>query len=334
MSHSLYRIALLTLSLALCLAPATSFAQSLPRRQNDVIPAQVEAMYTKGLRYLSNTQDGQGAWGGGSGARPGVVGLCIVAFLAKGEDPNHGPHANKIRKAITYLIGKQNEEGYFGPQMYDHGFATLALAECYGMVDDPKIAPALKKAVKLIVKAQKNNPRGGWRYTPDTRHADTTVSGCQIIALLAARNAGIPVNDKNISKGLAYMKSCRNASGSYGYTSKGGGRVTLTAIGSLCYSLAKRKNEAGFDKSTAFLKKNIRHQDSTYPYYYRYYMSQALFQADEELWQAWNKDNIRLLSATQLPDGSWAGNHGNAFSTAGALLSLALNYRFLPIYEK
>ena len=335
MFHSLYKLSLGITGVSLCLAPMTSSAQSLPRRQNDSIPAQVETMYVKGLRYLSNAQDGQGAWGGGSGSRPGVVGLCIVAFLAHGEDPNHGSNAQKIRKALTYLIGKQNEEGYMGPQMYDHGFATLALAECYGMIDDKRIAPALKKAVKLIVKAQKNNPRGGWRYTPETRHADTTVSGCQIVALLAARNAGLPVEDKVINKGLAYMKSCRSSSGSYGYTSKGsGGRVTLSAIGSLCYSLAKRKDEGGFDKTTAFLKKNLRTQDGTYPYYFRYYMSQALFHADEELWEKWNKDNIRLLSATQLPDGSWAGNHGNAFSTAGALLSLALNYRFLPIYEK
>lgn len=321
------------LAITLCLGPA-AHSQSLPRRQNDVISAQVETMYAKGLRYLSNSQDGEGSWGGGSGARPGVVGLCALAFLAHGEDPNHGSQAQKIRKAIGYLISKQNAAGYMGPQMYDHGFATLALAECYGMVEDKRIAPALKKAVALIVKAQKVNSRGGWRYTPETTHADTTVSGCQIVALLAARNAGIPVDDKVIAKGLAYMKSCRSSNGSYGYTSKGSGRLTLTAIGSLCYSLAKRKNEAGYNKSTEYLKKNIRAQDGTYPYYFRYYMSQALFQADEELWQAWNKDNIRLLSATQLPDGSWAGNHGNAFSTAGALLSLALNYRFLPIYEK
>ena len=329
-----------TLLTALLIAPLvmpnSAQAQSLPRRQNDVIPAQVETMYTRGLRYLSNTQDASGARGGGSGARPGVVALCTLAFLAHGEDPNNGPYAQKISKGIDYILTKQkeNSEGYMGPQMYDHGFCTLALAECYGMVEDKRIAPALKKAVDLILKAQKNNPRHGWRYDPTTRHADTTVSGCQIVALLAARNAGIAVPDEAINKGLAYMRSCRSSNGSYGYTSKGGGRLTLTAIGSLCFSLAKKKDEAGYKKSTAFLKQNIRTQDSSYPFYFRYYMSQALFQADEELWTAWNKDNIRLLSVTQLPDGSWAGNHGNAFSTSGALLSLALNYRFLPIYEK
>ncbi|MGB0992969.1 MAG: prenyltransferase/squalene oxidase repeat-containing protein [Akkermansiaceae bacterium] len=309
-------------------------AQSLPRRQNDVIPAQVEAMYTRGLRYLTSTQDAEGGWGGGSGSRPGVVGLCTLAFLAQGEDPNYGPHAKKIRKAIGYLIKKQNEEGYMGPQMYDHGFATLALAECYGMVDDKRIAPALKKAVALIIKSQKNNPRHGWRYDPTTRSSDTTVSGCQIVALLAARNAGIPVPDDAINKGLSYMKSCRSTTGAYGYTGKSSGRVTLTAIGSLCYSLAKKKNEAGFNKTTSYLKKNIRDGGGHYPFYFRYYMSQALFQADEKLWQEWNKENIRLLSASQLGDGSWAGSYGNQCSTACGLLSLALNYRFLPIYEK
>lgn len=321
----------------LLLTPVIAQAQSLPRRQNDVIPAQVETIYTKGLRYLSNNQTAEGAWAGGnSGSRPGVVGLCTLAFLANGEDPNHGPYAQKIKKSIGYLVAKQkeNEQGCIGSQMYDHGFATLALAECYGMVDDPRIAPALKKAIALILKSQKSNPRHGWRYDPQSRTADTTVSGCQIVALLAARNAGIPVPDEAINKALAYMKSCRASSGAYGYTSKGGGRLTLTAIGSLCYSLAKKKDETGYAKSTEYLKQNIKGQDSSYPFYFRYYMSQALFQANEELWQQWNKDNIRLLSVSQLPDGSWAGYHGNAFSTAGALLSLALNYRFLPIYEK
>ena len=321
----------------LILSPWLAHAQSLPRRQNDTVPLQVEAMYTRGLRYLANNQTAEGSWGGGhSGSRPGVVALYTLAFLAHGEDPNFGPHAQKIRKGIGYIIKKQTEDerGYLGPQMYDHGFATLALAECYGMVDDPRIAPALKKAVDLILKAQETNPRHAWRYDPNARTADTTVSGCQIVALLAARNAGIPVPDEALNKSLAYMKSCRGSNGAYGYTSSNGGRLTLTAIGSLCYALAKKKDEKGYAKSTDHLKSNIKHQGSSYPFYFRYYMSQALFQADEDLWQQWNKDNIRLLSVTQLSDGSWAGNHGNAFSTAGALLSLALNYRFLPIYEK
>ena len=318
-----------------CVASTTTHAQSILRETNDVIPAEVETIFAKGLRYLSTTQTPEGGWGG-SGSRPGVVGLCTLALLAHGDDPNHGPYAKNIKQCMDLIIKAANDgpDGFMGPQMYDHGFATLALAECYGMVNDPRIAPALQKAVDLILKVQQNNPKKAWRYNPQDQSADTTVAGCQIVALLAARNAGIPVPDQAIDQALAYMKSCRSVNGTYGYTSKSSGRLTLTAIGSLCYSLAKKQNEAGFDKTTKHLAENIKSSDSGHPYYFRYYMAQALFQADEELWESWNKDNIRLLTASQLSDGSFASNYGNAYGTACSLLSLALNYRFLPIYEK
>ncbi|MGJ8677752.1 MAG: prenyltransferase/squalene oxidase repeat-containing protein [Akkermansiaceae bacterium] len=316
-------------------APPALQAQSILRESSDVIPDEVEKIYTKGLRYLSTNQTPEGGWGG-SGSRPGVVGLCVLALLSHGDDPNHGPYAKNIRQSVKLLINSINSgtDGFMGPQMYDHGFATLALAECYGMVDDPQIAGALEKAVALILKAQEVNPQNAWRYSPQDKSADTTVTGCQLVALLAARNAGIPVPDAAIDKGLAYMKSCRTPQGVYGYTSKSNGKVTLTAIGSLCYSLAKKQTEAGFAKSTEHLENNLQDGGGSHPYYFRYYMAQALFQADEALWERWNKDNIRLLTASQLSDGSYASNYGNAYGTACSLLSLALNYRFLPIYEK
>lgn len=44
--------------------------------------------------------------------------------------------------------------------------------------------------------------------------------------------------------------------------------------------------------------------------------------------------NMRYLGASQAPNGSWLSDHSAAYSTSAALLSLALNYRFLPIYEQ
>jgi hypothetical protein len=63
-------------------------------------------------------------------------------------------------------------------------------------------------------------------------------------------------------------------------------------------------------------------------------MSQALFHSDEAVWKEWNERNIRYLATIQSADGSFPGNQGPSFNTAGALLSLALNFRYLPIYEK
>jgi hypothetical protein len=317
----------------LLLTPA--IAQDLPRRQDDTVPAQVEQMYERGLRYLATKQNKEGSWDDSQGDEPGVVGLAVVAFLAHGEDPNHGPYAKNIERGINYILSQQNAtNGYIGSSMYSHGFATLALAEAYGMTNHPKLAPALKKAVDLILSAQKRNRFKAWRYTPDASDADSTVAGCQIVALLAARNAGISIPDESIKNALTYMETCRGTDGGYGYTSAGGGKPTLTAIGVLCQALAKKTDGKGFAASTAYLKNHINYREAYYPFYFEYYMSQALFHADQKLWQEWNAKNIKLMATLQSPDGSWPGRMGYAFNTSGALLSMALNYRFLPIYEK
>ena len=313
-----------------------SGGQNIPRRQEDPIPAAVENVYTRGLRALAQSQNSEGFWDDNRGSEPGVVGLCIMAFLAHGEDPNHGPYADHIQRGITYILKQQKDDnGYIGDSMYTHGFATLALAESYGIYRDQRIAPALKKAVDLILSAQKRNGKGAWRYRPESTDADSTVAGCQIVALYAARNAGIPVPDDALEKGMKYMATCRGGSGGYGYTSAGGGgRPTLTAIGLLTQALAKQHDSRSFKASTKYLAKKLNYRDRHYAYYFEYYMSQALFHADEKLWDEWNTKNIRYLSTIQGANGVFPGNNGAAFSTSGALLSLALNYRFLPIYEK
>lgn len=310
-------------------------AQDPLGRRDDGIPTQVNLIYERGLRYLSERQDAEGYWSDSSGSEPGVVGLVVAAFLAHGDDPNNGPAGQVIRKGIDYIISKQNStNGYIGTSMYNHAFSTKALAESYGVIRNPKIGKALEMAIELILSAQKKNRFKAWRYTPDSRDADTTVTGSQIVSLFAARNAGMSVPDEAIKNGLAYLASCRGSDGAYGYTSSAGGKPTLTAIGSLCLSLAKETDSKGYQASLAYLQKNLDFRDRYYPYYYEYYMSQALFHADLETWVEWNGRNIRYLGTIQSPDGSFPGNQGPAFGTAGALLSLALNYRYLPIYEK
>jgi hypothetical protein len=168
----------LLLAVTIAASMGVSPGQSLPRRQDDPIPPQVESMYTKGLRFLSSSQTAEGNWPDRTGSEPGVVGLCVLAFLGHGEDPNHGPYADNIRNGLNFILRQQSDaNGYIGSSMYNHGFATLALAEAYGVVQDQRLAPALQKAVDLILSAQGRNPRGAWRYTPESPDADTTGRG-------------------------------------------------------------------------------------------------------------------------------------------------------------
>ncbi len=312
-------------------------SQSLDsERSSGHIPAEIERMYQRGLKYLINTQEDNGSWPGREGSEPGVVGLCIKAILAHGEDAQFGPYSQNIQKALDYIISTQNtENGMIGESMYNHGFALLALAECYGIIDHPKLASSLEAALALTIASQKNNQKGAWRYSPEALDADSTVTGCQLVSLYAVQNAGIPVPDEVFQKAIAYLEKCRTDEGSYSYTdNRSNARVTLSAIGGLCVALERKDNDPRVKTTLQYLKKNINFRDRTYPYYLEYYLSQALFQLDDETWKEWNIKNTRYLATLQRSNGSWPGNRSEAFNTSGALLSLALNYQFLPIYEK
>jgi hypothetical protein len=261
--------------------------------------------------------------------------MAILAFLARGDDPEFGPYRLYVKRAMDFLLRQQNQEtGYIGSSMYNHGFATLALAEAYGLTNDLRLGPALEKASKLIVSSQKSNPKGGWRYSPDSQDADSTISGAQLMALFAARNAGIKVPEEAIEKGKAFLLSCQDTNGGFGYTAASGANLPRSAIGSLILSLAKDTNTDAYRNSVEFLKENSQFGDQGHKYYSLYYTSQAMFRASPSMWNTWNSQNFKRLQSTQTENGSWNGNYGQTFATSAALLSLALNYRYLPIYER
>src|SRR5271163_1099854 len=181
---------LLWLLLAATLAPGPLRAQQLYTGSASLVAEEVDRMYVKAMQFLVRTQLPQGDWPDETGnGKAAVNGLAVISLLAHGDDPNFGPYSATIHHGLDFILTQMDSKtGYIGTSMYNHGFATLALAESYGAVDDPRIGPALQKAVRLIVNAQKMNHFHAWRYSPESPDADTTVSGAQMVALLAARN--------------------------------------------------------------------------------------------------------------------------------------------------
>ncbi len=357
---------------ALATGPLGSAVAQPPAAQpGGVVPRDVREIYDRGLQFLADTQAQDGSWDGGkpgpgmtngleNAARadgswasagkqgPGVTALALLAFLASGEDANFGIYSGHVRKALRSLIGTQDaKSGYIGPSMYHHGFAMLALAEAYGAVDESNLwteekAPrsvgqALELAVRTAITAQKSNPANAWRYGPGAQDADASVSGAVIVGLLAARNAGIEVPDESIDKALAYFRSMTDKSGDVFYQNLGNTLSTSTArvsIAALTYAVARRKDLAEFKSTLGYLKQRLGEPTGPFGEYTFYYESQALFQGDLDSWEKWNKLLVRRLGEAQQPDGSIRGRFNPAISTSLSLLSLAVNYRFLPIYER
>jgi hypothetical protein len=344
--------------LALLVVAGGTRGQGLHIRHGAPVPLEVKSLYESGLDYLVKEQKDDGTWDSKQyGTGPGIDGLCCLAILASGEDPNFGVYSEPLRKALRAIVRGQNPEtGLLSRDanqhgnMYHQGFGTLALAEAYGAVDESLLWPegassrdrrslgvALERAVRCILTSQNQNPYGGWRYTPDAKDADVSVSGANIVALLAARNAGIEVPDENIKKAMDLLKKSTDASGAVAYQVGSTGfsfedSIARSSIACLSLAIAQEKTCAQFQAALRYLQdRTDRPAMQNWPYYSRYYMAQALFQGDFDAWEQWNQLNTQILQEDLRDDGSIGGD---SYSTAMSLLSMALNYRFLPIYER
>ena len=177
----------------------------------------------KGLAFLAQRQLDDGSFtSGGYGRNAAVCALAGMAWLAEGSTPGRGPYGEAIRRATDYLLDNTQQSGFISAEgamshgpMYEHGFATLFLAEVYGMSPRDDLREKLSRAVELIVRTQ--NAEGGWRYQPRREDADISVTICQVMALRAARNAGLAVPNETIERSIDYVKRCQNADGGFRY---------------------------------------------------------------------------------------------------------------------
>jgi len=314
----------------LCCAGA-AFAQEMDLRVTD----EIEKSVGRGLDYLARTQNADGSWPPPTGQGCGVVGLHLLAFLAHGEIPDEGKYGLVMRRAVEYIISRQEPNGLLcgpnGSPMYNHGFATLALAEIYGMIDEPKLAPALKKAVGLIVSCQ--NQQGGWRYNVGEQDSDTTVSGAQMVALRAAASGGIEVPLEAIQHGVQYYKSMYCPGGGFGYQTPNSPDDARSGIGLLvmCLSGSYHSEEARITADWLFNNP----WGLSYFSYRNYYCAQAMLQAGGKYWKKWNEVQTAVILNAQQPDGSWIDQQmGLTLPAAFNVLALEVNYYYLPIYQR
>ena len=144
--------AAMLLAVTLCSSVA---AQDDNLRVGSRVPAELNALFSRGASYLEKTQNKDGSWPSQNlfqSNGTGVCSLCVLALLSTGEDPNFGPHATSVRRGIEFLLTKQNQSsGMVGGNAYDFGFTMLALAECYGAVDEDRLFPDVEPSKRRTI---------------------------------------------------------------------------------------------------------------------------------------------------------------------------------------
>jgi hypothetical protein len=299
----------------------------------------------KGLKFLASRQQDNGAFAsGGYGRNAAVVALSGMAWLSAGSTPGRGPYGQEVERSTDYLLDHVAASGFIsvegamshGP-MYEHGFATLYLAEVYGMSPRDDLREKLSSAIDLIVRTQ--NAEGGWRYQPRRADADISVTICQIMALRAARNAGLRVPNETIDRCIEYVKKCQNPDGGFRYMLQGGeSAFPRSAAGVVALYSAGVYEGREIERGLAYVDQNLPRGPAIgtdgHFFYGHYYAVQAMWQAGGEKWDRWYPAIRNELLERQQADGSWLDPVCLEYGTAMATIILQMPDNSVPIFQR
>jgi len=318
---------------------------------------QSEAAVEKGLRWLLAHQLPSGAWHfdfrrglcQGQCRNPGTetsttaaTALALLPFLGAGYTHRQGEYQDAVNRGLYYLSmraratpqGLDLQEG----TMYSQALAAIALCESYAMTGDESLRDRAQGAIDFIVYAQDRNG-GGWRYRPG-EPGDTTVTGWILMALKSGQIAKLNVPSPAIGLVNRFLDSVQSDQGSrYGYMTPEP-RQTTTAIGLLC------RMYLGWERTHPALGRGVEHLGAWGPapdnIYFNYYTAQVLHHYEGSAWSKWNQPLRDLLIRTQATEGHESGSWhfpdrygdrgGRLYSTAMAVMTLEVYYRYMPLY--
>ncbi len=314
----------------------------------------VDDAIVRALDFLVSQQLPEGAWRSDSyGECTAATSLACMAFMAAGHTPGEGPYGDLINKGIRWVMSRQEANGMLiakrshGP-MYSHGISTLMLAEAMGMVDEAQaklLKRSLERAVRLILESQAigkdQRHAGGWRYQTDSIDSDLSVTGWQVMALRAAKDVGCDVPAEAIDAAVLYVKNCATTDKrGFGYQPGSGATPTLSGVGISCLEVCGAHDTEEARGAADWLKTNKLRMDSNYCFYGIYYTGVGLFKLGGDYAEQSHAHLCEMLLPIQEADGAWNPEHGSergvgkSYATALAVLGLAIEYRYLPIYQR
>ena len=303
---------------------------------------EVDVAISKGLAFLAKTQNSDGSFGD---QRHPVAdtSVSLMAFMLQGHVPSRGTYGRRnMDRAIAYLInvGKKGHRGYLGTPrhhggMYEHGLAILALSEAWGQSLHPDLRTTLKKAVDITIYSQ--NQQGGWRYNPEPKDADLSMTVMQTVALNSAKESGISVPDETLNKAVEYVIYCQDRnSGGFGYNGPNGPGFARTCAGVMSLIMCGQRNHPAVKRGIRFMHAypDQKFSGGSHFLYGNYYAVQCMYQSSEADFNSYYPHVRDALLAKQKDDGRWSIKEGDTYSTSMAILILGVPYRFLPIYQR
>jgi hypothetical protein len=344
---------ILAMVLATLCADAAPAAELSDRQVVEILGSDAprDVAIRKGLEFLRARQRADGSLA--DHLPSALTSLAAMAHLAAGITPEDAQHGPWLRRSLEYVLGKQDDNGYFGSRdgsrMYGHGITTLMLAEALGMCRDEeldeRIRSALERAVAVTVRAAevKKEPffQGGWRYTPEDPASDLSLSGWQLMSLHAAQQVGIAVPEATITGAVEFAKRLTTTDGKVGYDHAGDDHPALRGLSILCFALVHQEQSGEVARIAARIQADPLQWQGAWFFYRAYYDAIGMSRGPSDQWDAYAPILEKVLIEHQNPDGSWPnppgddeGAQGPVYMTSMAVLALAVQRHVLPAYQR
>ncbi|MEI7731232.1 MAG: prenyltransferase/squalene oxidase repeat-containing protein [Verrucomicrobiota bacterium] len=352
-------LACLALAVTLCLPHSllaadngTKEKSAASGRDTVIVDKETEETIHGALKWLVSKQSPNGSWGTSgeeSSRRVAMTGYTLMAFLAAGQLPGEGEFGKSVALGMNYLLDQVQPDGIIGKRedgqyMYGHGIATIALAELYGQTRSGAIKTKLERMIRVIISSQ--NTEGGWRYRPVAKDADVSVTVLSVVAVRAAKNAGLEVPQRTIDDAVKYVKRCFDKrSGGFCYQPNGspGFARTAAAIYSLqvCGLYDDPLVKSGSEYLLNAMTKKNEHKE--YFTYGHFYAAPAQYMIGGETWEKWYNGIKAILLEAAAKDGDktyWDPKQdrgrevGPTYCTAVYTMILAMPYHYLPLYQR
>ena len=138
---------------------------------------------------------------------------------------------------------------------------------------------------------------------------------------------------------MAYVRRC-GQNGGFGYQPRGGSTTVLTGTGLTALQVCGAVTDGEKAEGTAYLKARPLNSRNAWYFYGVYYCGVGGYKLGQATWEQVRPALFEPLLHLQQPDGSWHADNNNErpfgaiYPTAMSVLSLTVEYGYLPIYQR
>jgi hypothetical protein len=184
------------------------------------------------FEWLTSHQESDGSWAVPADAalspaegRVAATSLALLVYLGDGITHRFGPFKETVYMGLSWLRTRQDAEGSLCDErrglapVLAQALGTQVFCEAYAVSRDITLVPYAKAAVRALCALRQG---GGWPLAP-WQPANSFATTQAVIALRAARAAGLELPDGVLAEADAWLARATGADGLAGFRTPGDG---------------------------------------------------------------------------------------------------------------